>query len=293
MRWQGHTDNPYAGWQPKAGWIPNGNLGWFRFRNGINDVNLEFLDPAASLDFSSQFQLGKKYWFKIRVETKSGGRSDYSLKAWADGQSEPGWNLMVIENSDDQPSGSFLLIAHQANATFGNVTVVSVDGPPSYSLEVDMVGNGEVDLNPPGGLYEAGTVVTLTATAEPGWLFTSWSGALTGNSNPAQLVMDSNKSVTATFTDTVTLDVNVVGQGLVEIMPSGGSGGSYPIDTELTLTPIPEPSWIFESWSGPNAGDLFDNGDGTWAITMDNNKEITGTFIEEQHQVLIPVIEKP
>ena len=53
-----------------------------------------------------------------------------------------------------------------------------------YSLTVNTNGNGSVALNPSGGTYNEGTVVTLTGTADPGWQFSSWSGALTGSTNP-------------------------------------------------------------------------------------------------------------
>ena len=47
--------------------------------------------------------------------------------------------------------------------------------------------------------FIAGTVVTLTATPDMNWYFAGWSGDLSGAVNPAQLTMDANKVVTATF----------------------------------------------------------------------------------------------
>lgn len=298
MRWPGHNDDPPPDppcSQPLCGYVPNGNLGWFRFRS---DENLEFLDPFASIDFSS-FQQGTTYWFKIRVETKSGVNSDYKMWVWEDGDPEPSFNnenLSVVEISEDQPTGSFLLTAHQADATFGNVSVVPVNGTTYYSLEVDEVGNGDVVLDPPGGIYEAGTVVKLTPMPDSGRYFEGWSGP--DASDPTDngdgtwsITMDGDKSIIATFAEGATLNLNIVGQGSVELVPVP-SGDTYPIGTQVTLRPIPDPSWSFKSWSGPNAVDLTDNGDGTWSLEMDNDKSITATFIT-QHQVLIPVIEKP
>ena len=48
--------------------------------------------------------------------------------------------------------------------------------------------------------YYYDDVVALTATAAPGWTFTGWSGDLSFTNNPANLTMDGNKTVTATFT---------------------------------------------------------------------------------------------
>ena len=62
---------------------------------------------------------------------------------------------------------------------------------------------GWVNLNPPGGFYDPGQVVDLTAYVGPNYQseykFNHWSGALSGTSNPASLTMDSDKTVTAHF----------------------------------------------------------------------------------------------
>jgi uncharacterized repeat protein (TIGR02543 family) len=68
-----------------------------------------------------------------------------------------------------------------------------------HSLSVDTVGSGRVALNPAGGTYAAGTVVTLIATPDSGFQFSGWSGDLTGATNPVTLTMNANKNITATF----------------------------------------------------------------------------------------------
>jgi hypothetical protein len=50
-----------------------------------------------------------------------------------------------------------------------------------------------------GRAYNDGTVVTLTAVPNSGWLFKEWTGDLSGSQNPKTLIMNSDKSVTATF----------------------------------------------------------------------------------------------
>jgi uncharacterized repeat protein (TIGR01451 family)/uncharacterized delta-60 repeat protein len=73
-------------------------------------------------------------------------------------------------------------------------------------------GSGSVTLDPPGGVYDYGTVVTATATADTGSTFAGWSGACTGM-GPCVLTMDGDKSVIGTFelegaTTDVTLEVD-------------------------------------------------------------------------------------
>jgi hypothetical protein len=73
-----------------------------------------------------------------------------------------------------------------------------------YKLFVNIVppNGGTVDLSPPGinAYYDPDTTVTLTATANSGYLFGFWSGDLTGNTNPQSLTMSGPKNVTVNFT---------------------------------------------------------------------------------------------
>jgi len=72
-----------------------------------------------------------------------------------------------------------------------------------YTLSVSAT-NGTVTKTPDKTSYAAGETVSLQATPNSGYTFSGWSGSLTGTTNPASLVMDSNKSVTANFTATST-----------------------------------------------------------------------------------------
>lgn len=71
--------------------------------------------------------------------------------------------------------------------------------PSVYTLTVSTVGSGSVTMTPDQTSYTSGTVVTLTANPAAGCLFSQWSGDVNGDSNPATITMNSNKSVTATF----------------------------------------------------------------------------------------------
>ena len=52
------------------------------------------------------------------------------------------------------------------------------------------------------GYYSSGTMVTLTATPNTGYSFSSWSGDLSGTANPTSVTMNGPKTVTANFTTT-------------------------------------------------------------------------------------------
>jgi hypothetical protein len=165
----------------------------------------------------------------------------------------------------------------------GNKTVTATFVQDQYTLTVNVVGQGSVALNPPGGTYPSGTSVQLTANAATGWHFDHWSGDLSGSTNPATLVMNSNKTVTATFVqDQYTLTVNVVGQGSVALNPPGGT---YPSGTSVQLTANAATGWHFDHWSGDLSGSTNPTN-----LVMDANKSVTATFVQDQYTLTVNVV---
>ena len=88
-----------------------------------------------------------------------------------------------------------------------SVTASFTQNPPgTFALTVARNGNGTVTSSPAGincgndcsQVYNDGTSVTLSATADPGWSFSGWSGA--GCAGTAGCVVTANAAVTATFT---------------------------------------------------------------------------------------------
>ena len=69
----------------------------------------------------------------------------------------------------------------------------------SYSLTVNSA-HGLVTKLPDQILYPYGTTVNLSVSAADGWTFYAWSGDLTSSNNPETIIMNANKTVTATFT---------------------------------------------------------------------------------------------
>ncbi|MCC6343819.1 MAG: PQQ-dependent sugar dehydrogenase [Bryobacterales bacterium] len=71
-----------------------------------------------------------------------------------------------------------------------------------YLLSASIAGgSGSVQANPASadGFYNAGTTVSLTATPAAGYVFSGWSGDISGASNPAELNMNAPRSVAASF----------------------------------------------------------------------------------------------
>lgn len=79
------------------------------------------------------------------------------------------------------------------------ITATFTEDDVYHTLEITTQGQGTVGVTPPGSQFLAGTQVSLLATPAAGHRFVRWEGAVTGNSNPATLIMDGNKSVNAVF----------------------------------------------------------------------------------------------
>ena len=73
------------------------------------------------------------------------------------------------------------------------------DGVGPYQLTMQIEGQGSVEADPVSGPYDQGTPVDLTALADAEWCFDHWEDGLSGSDNPATIVMNRNKIVTAVF----------------------------------------------------------------------------------------------
>jgi hypothetical protein len=73
--------------------------------------------------------------------------------------------------------------------------------PQRVTLGVAIIGPGTVSCGvaPCNGSIDLGTSVTLTAAPAGSAVFSGWSGACSGNTTTCTIVMDSSKTVTATF----------------------------------------------------------------------------------------------
>ncbi|SPD73592.1 exported hypothetical protein [uncultured Desulfobacterium sp.] len=152
--------------------------------------------------------------------------------------------------------------------------------PSQYTLSVRSTGSGAV--SPAGGTYTKGASVELRATPASGWVFSGWSGDLNSSTNPATILMDRNKSVTATFTQLTTqytLSVSVAGQGSVS-----PAGGNYSNGASVQLRATPASGWVFSGWSGDMSGAT-----NPATVVMDRNKSVTATFTQLANQYTLSV----
>jgi uncharacterized repeat protein (TIGR02543 family) len=155
----------------------------------------------------------------------------------------------------------------------GDMSVTANFTQDQYTLTASTIGNGTVTADPNQALYTYGQIVTLTAVPDPNWAFDFWSGDLSGSTNPEQITITGDMSVTANFTDQYTLALNTTGNGTVTADPNQPT---YTYGQIVTLTAIPDPNWAFDSWSGDLSGS--NNPD---QITITGNMSVTANFVAE------------
>ena len=99
---------------------------------------------------------------------------------------------------------------------------------------------GSIALEPSGGVYSSGTVVTVIPNPEYGYAFGSWSGDLAGAVSPATIAMNGNKNVKANFlvstngdtapwTETFTIANGTKADGAPTSWRTARSGGLFQI----------------------------------------------------------------
>ena len=75
------------------------------------------------------------------------------------------------------------------------------DPPTTYTLTINITGQGSVAKSPDESKYTSGTLVELTADPDSGYRFENWSGNLEGAANPDTIEMTEDKVITAEFAE--------------------------------------------------------------------------------------------
>lgn len=171
--------------------------------------------------------------------------------------------------------------ARNVGATFAAASQVA--------LNVSTTAGGMVTTLPGGincgttcaAAFALGTNVSVVATPSVGYSFTGWGGACTGT-NVCDLVMDANKSVSATFAPVpvgqYALTVQDIGNGTIVSAPAGINCGTacantFPTGTRVTLTATASPGSVFAGWGGACTGL------GACVVLMDQVQTVSATFI--------------
>ena len=118
--------------------------------------------------------------------------------------------------------------------------------------------------------YTDGTSVKLTAVADAGFAFAGWAGDASGTDAVANVTMDANKTVTASFAPTYTLAAFVTGDGSITVTPVKDT---YLPGETVQLIATPAPGSAFVNWSGASSATTA-----MISLTMDASQSVTAHF---------------
>ena len=88
---------------------------------------------------------------------------------------------------------------NNVTSNLSNQNFTGNTGSQLFSITVNIVGSGNVELDPDKDSYSEGSTVTLTGMADSGWVFSEWSGELNSHDNPESISINSDMTITAVF----------------------------------------------------------------------------------------------
>ncbi len=189
-----------------------------------------------------------------------------------------GWSFSGWSGDISESSNPVLVVMD------GNKTVLATFIQNEYSLTLDVVGEGSITKNPNNSTYHYGDTVELVASPEAGYTFSEWTGDVSGSSNPISVVMDENKTATATFVQSMyslTVSSNPSLGGTVIL----NNTGPYYYGDAIELIATPEPGWSFIGWNGDLAGSTNPN-----VIVMDVNKTVQAMFSQIEYTLTTTMV---
>jgi len=160
-------------------------------------------------------------------------------------------------------------------STNREIRVIEMETVPTYTLTVNKnpIDGGNVSSNPEKPDYTAGEQVTVTAAANPNYIFTGWSGASTMSETSVTVTMSSDLTLTANFQRlyTLTAIANPVIGGDVSRDPEKAV---YTASERVTVRATAAAGYAFAGWS-----DTSMPADPEASITVNEDKVLTANFV--------------
>jgi uncharacterized repeat protein (TIGR01451 family)/uncharacterized repeat protein (TIGR02543 family) len=149
---------------------------------------------------------------------------------------DPGWTFSHWTGSITGSNNPTNIIMNEDKTITAHFT------QDQYTLNITIIGNGNVSKDPDQENYTFGTIVELTANPLSGWKFDYWSGDISGSNNPSSINMTSNMNITAHFKKS---------------KKSGGGGGGYfgpptPPIQDTNIPPIANAGGPYYGFIGEN-----------------------------------------
>ncbi|MDZ7725164.1 MAG: InlB B-repeat-containing protein [candidate division KSB1 bacterium] len=189
----------------------------------------------------------------------------------ASGYQFVGWQGDVADPND--PSTSTTMTSSK--------TITAYFQRQQVTLTIDDTPGGSTTPVAGGHTYNSGDVVSISATPASGYYFVQWNGDVADpNSANTTVIMDEDKTISATFAEMATYSVNI------SVMPNGSgttvpAPGTHAIEqnTQINIEAISNAGYHFSRWEGSGIADPFDS---TTTLQVDAAKNIIAHFQSNQ-----------
>jgi uncharacterized protein DUF1566/List-Bact-rpt repeat protein len=183
-----------------------------------------------------------------------------------------------IPDTDWQPNTSNAMLEGPWEKTWDKKVFMIRGGMRKSILTANSSGNG-LGTVAGDGVYGTGTTQQLTATVGVESIFNGWGGDCSGTDNPLSVVLDKDKTCTATFTlNQYNLTVNSAGTGSGTV----GGSGTYDYGTTHAITAGAGTGSTFTGWSGNCTGI-----DSPLDVLIDGDKTCIATFTLNQYLLTV------
>ncbi|MCL2182912.1 MAG: InlB B-repeat-containing protein [Chitinispirillia bacterium] len=187
----------------------------------------------------------------------------YTFTGWSGDSESSEPSITVTMNADVALTANFELFAEDTTAESHTLTT-----------GVTPAGGGIVSRSPNLTNYAEGTVVTVTASATMGYVFTGWSGDSESAEPSITVTMNAGMALTANFEQItyciLTVNITPAGGGTVSRNPNLTS---YPAGTAVIVTAKPAAGYKFSGWTGMATGM-----DTSVTVTLNTDVTLTANF---------------
>ncbi len=178
---------------PATGWEFVGWTGYITSDSSVVQIDILGNTNVTAIFEEIEYYLSVETTGAGMVSISPNGPYYYNDVVQLTAQASPGWEFdeWTGDLSGNDPSEE--IIMNEDKSITANFEV------EKYTLAIEIIGEGEVQIDPEKDEYEYGEYVELTPEASPGWEFSGWSGDQSGDTYPIIIKMNKDKDITATF----------------------------------------------------------------------------------------------
>ena len=170
-----------------------------------------------------------------------------------------------------------------------------------FTLTIAVDGTGTTDPSPGAYTHDCCTNVTITAIeTDPNWEFSHWTGNASGTNSSVTIHMDSNKTVTAHFTEEGLCSVHLESSQDNAATANKGSitfdGTNYSLPEDISITQgnysatyNPESGYEFKNWSTEGNVSVLDPNSQTTTVTVSCGGTLRAVYEQIQYTLTTSV----